>query len=86
MRPTEKPDILELTGLIEETPLDERRRSIEGAFVDMPGDVEERRALTETHREQSDLRGRIQQLELQVRNAQRGDHTATKQGDAMACV
>ena len=84
--PTEEPDVLVLGGLIEETPLDEGRRAIDEAFVDMPGDVEERRALSDTHGEESDLRGRIEQLELQVRYAQRGDHTAEEKMSSLRCV
>ena len=84
--PTEEPDILVLGGLIEEAPLNEGRRAIDGAFVDMPRDVQERRALPETHGEESDLRGRIQQLELQIGDAQRGDHTAATKMSSSRCI
>ena len=77
--PTEEPDILVLAGLIEQVPLNEGRRSIEEAFVDIPSDVQERRALPDTHGEESHLCGGIQQLKLQIGDAQIGDHTAANE-------
>ena len=84
--PTEEPDVLILGGEVEEAPLNEGRRAIDRAFIDMPSNVQERGALPDTHGEESDLRGRIQKLELQIGDAQRGDHTAATEMSSLRCV